>query len=168
VEWHWYAAEEAGLLGSQDISEHYRRARVPVIAMLQSDMTGYVDPTRPECIGVVGDRTDPDLTQFLKRVIKKYTVLPIRDMECGYGCSDHASWTQAGFPSAFHFEGDSLHVNKHVHTTGDALETIDFGHLGQFARVVAGYVMELAGGMIRDPNDGVEETDAGLDWIDQI
>ena len=40
VEFHWYSAEEGGLLGSQAIFAEYERVGVQVAAMLQQDMTG--------------------------------------------------------------------------------------------------------------------------------
>src|SRR5690554_5262592 len=35
VEFHWYSAEEAGLLGSQDVAKSYERKAVDVLAMIQ-------------------------------------------------------------------------------------------------------------------------------------
>ena len=37
IEFHWYAAEEHGLLGSQDIAAAYEEAEKDVKAMLQID-----------------------------------------------------------------------------------------------------------------------------------
>lgn len=45
VEFHWYAAEEAGLLGSQHIFSTYEKAGRDVKAMLQQDMTGFIELT---------------------------------------------------------------------------------------------------------------------------
>ena len=45
VEFHWYAAEEAGLLGSQHIFSTYEKAGRDVKAMLQQDMTGFIKLT---------------------------------------------------------------------------------------------------------------------------
>lgn len=42
VEFHWYSAEEGGLLGSQAIFSAYEKEGRDVKAMLQQDMTGYV------------------------------------------------------------------------------------------------------------------------------
>ena len=39
VEFQWYAGEEAGLLGSQDIATQYAEDNKEVYAMLQLDMT---------------------------------------------------------------------------------------------------------------------------------
>ena len=43
VEFHWYSAEEGGLLGSQAVFGAYAAAGRDVRAMLQQDMTGYGD-----------------------------------------------------------------------------------------------------------------------------
>lgn len=40
VEFHWYAAEEVGLLGSQAIASAYKSAGKPVQAFMQLDMSG--------------------------------------------------------------------------------------------------------------------------------
>ena len=73
VEFHWYSGEEGGLLGSQEVWARYRQERRDVKAMLQQDMTGYVQGTldagREEAIGVIVDFVDQDLTRFIKDVI---------------------------------------------------------------------------------------------------
>ncbi|BFZ53832.1 Leucine aminopeptidase 1 [Savitreella phatthalungensis] len=46
VEFHWYSAEEGGLLGSQAVFADYERRGIDVAAMLQQDMTGYVPQQR--------------------------------------------------------------------------------------------------------------------------
>lgn len=40
VEFHWYAAEEVGLLGSQAIANSYKSAGVNVKAFMELDMSG--------------------------------------------------------------------------------------------------------------------------------
>ncbi|EEB91756.1 hypothetical protein MPER_09836, partial [Moniliophthora perniciosa FA553] len=42
VEFHWYSAEEGGLLGSQAVAADYARRSVNVVAMSQFDMTAWV------------------------------------------------------------------------------------------------------------------------------
>ncbi|KAK9694021.1 hypothetical protein K7432_013617 [Basidiobolus ranarum] len=142
IEFHWYSAEEEGLLGSGDIAKQYREARTKVIGMLQSDMTGFNDKTG--VIGVVTDNVDPGLTTFLKKVITAYSTLRIGEFRCGYGCSDHASWTRAGYPSALHFESDNISANPNIHSANDTIETVDYNHMLQFSRVVTGFAYELS------------------------
>lgn len=73
VEFHWYSAEEGGLLGSQAIFKKYEEQQRNVKAMLQQDMTGYVAGTlaagEPESVGIITDFVDPGLTDFMKEIV---------------------------------------------------------------------------------------------------
>jgi bacterial leucyl aminopeptidase len=73
IEFHWYSAEEGGLLGSQAIFADYSRQGRDIKAMFQQDMTGYVAMTleagQPESVGVITDFVDPGLTEFIKQLI---------------------------------------------------------------------------------------------------
>jgi len=69
IEFHWYAGEEAGLLGSGAIFNQYKRDGRQVKAMLNQDMTGYVKPGTQAVAGVFTDNVDAGLTAFLKKVI---------------------------------------------------------------------------------------------------
>ncbi|CAG8572778.1 19283_t:CDS:2, partial [Dentiscutata erythropus] len=134
VEFHWYSAEEGGLLGSQAIASHYEELELDVIAMLQNDMTGYIGKKYPETFGIVVDFVDPDLTEFIKKLINSYAKLPARDTKCGYACSDHASWRKAGYPSAFAIEGAFDDSNPYIHTSNDVIENLSFDHMLEFSK----------------------------------
>ena len=73
IEFHWYSAEEGGLLGSQAIFSAYEKKGRDVKAMLQQDMTGYIHKTidagELESVGVITDYVDSGLTDFIKEVI---------------------------------------------------------------------------------------------------
>ncbi|GMF78476.1 unnamed protein product [Aspergillus oryzae] len=73
IEFHWYSAEEGGMLGSQAIFSQYKQERRDIKAMLQQDMTGYVQGAlnagRKEAVGIMIDYVDRGLTQFLKDVV---------------------------------------------------------------------------------------------------
>lgn len=73
IEFHWYAGEEAGLLGSQDIFRRYRTENKPVKAMLNQDMTGYTRGREsaglPEAMGLVTDNTNAELNAYTRLVI---------------------------------------------------------------------------------------------------
>lgn len=75
IEFHWYAAEEGGLRGSQDIFTQYAAAERDVWAMLQQDMVGYtkatLDAGKPESFGLITDFTDAPLNEYLSRVINE-------------------------------------------------------------------------------------------------
>ncbi|KAL2356551.1 leucine aminopeptidase 1 [Cryomyces antarcticus] len=148
VEFHWYSAEEGGLLGSQAIFSSYERAGRDVRAMLQQDMTGYTHATlqagEPESVGVITDYVNPALTDFIKEIITAYCDIPYILTKCGYACSDHASASKAGYPSAFVIESDFKYSDKKIHTTEDKLEFLSFDHMLQHARLTLGLAYELA------------------------
>ncbi|CAK1363743.1 Leucine aminopeptidase 1 [Cercospora beticola] len=148
VEFHWYSAEEGGLLGSQAIFSSYEKQGRDVKAMLQQDMTGYTHGTKeagePESVGVITDYVDPGLTEFIKKVVTEYCTIPYVETACGYACSDHASASKAGYPSAFVIESDFKYSDKKIHTTEDKIEYLDFDHMLQHARLTLGLAYELA------------------------
>ncbi|KAF2019284.1 leucine aminopeptidase 1 [Aaosphaeria arxii CBS 175.79] len=148
VEFHWYSAEEGGLLGSQAIFQSYEKDGKDVKAMLQQDMTGYVQKTidagEPESVGVITDYVDPGLTEFIKEVITEYCEIPYILTKCGYACSDHASASKAGYPSAFVIESDFKYSDNKIHTTEDKIEYLSFDHMLQHARLTLGLAYELA------------------------
>ncbi|CAK7198333.1 Leucine aminopeptidase 1 [Sporothrix eucalyptigena] len=148
IEFHWYSAEEGGLLGSQAIFSAYEKAGNDVRAMLQQDMTGYVQGTldagQVESVGVIVDYVDPALTEFIKKVIVAYCDIPFIETKCGYACSDHASASKAGYPSAFVIESSFDLSDKHIHSTDDLIKYLSFDHMLQHARMTLGFVYELA------------------------
>ncbi|KAH7121177.1 leucine aminopeptidase 1 [Dendryphion nanum] len=148
VEFHWYSAEEGGLLGSQAIFQSYQKEGRDIKAMLQQDMTGYVQKTidagLPESVGVITDFVDPGLTEFIKEVITEYCDIPYILTKCGYACSDHASASKAGYPSAFVIESDFKYSDNKIHTTEDKIEFLSFDHMLQHAKLTLGLAYELA------------------------
>ncbi|KAL0089810.1 hypothetical protein J3Q64DRAFT_1730217 [Phycomyces blakesleeanus] len=143
VEFHWYSAEEAGLLGSQDVSRAYEKDGKRVVGMLQTDMTGYIG-ANGEVIGIVTDHVDEKLTDFLKATVDEYADIPYVLTECGYACSDHASWRKIGFPSAFQIETAFDDSNHYIHTTGDTIDKLSFDHMKEFSKVAVGFAVELS------------------------
>lgn len=71
VEFHWYSAEERGLLGSRDIAKSYRQAEVNVIAMINYDVVGYYVPGNDD-VAIITDYVDDELTQFLRILVDGY------------------------------------------------------------------------------------------------
>ncbi|KAF3930777.1 hypothetical protein ABW20_dc0102847 [Dactylellina cionopaga] len=147
VEFHWYSAEEGGLLGSQAIFTEYSKLGYEVAAMLQQDMTGFVQKTldagQPESVGVITDYVDPGLTNFIKKVITTYCDIPYVETKCGYACSDHASASKAGYQSAFVIESDFKYSNKKIHTTEDKIEYLSISHMLQHAKLTLALALEL-------------------------
>ena len=119
-----YAAEEVGLRGSRAIAQAYAAQGVDVVGVLQLDMTNYRTGTVDMRIST--DNTDPALAQFFAQLFDAY-LAPMGHTRatdtCGYACSDHASWTQSGFPAAMMFEaGDGgTQYFPWIHTVNDTL-----------------------------------------------
>ncbi|KAJ5788444.1 hypothetical protein N7457_003434 [Penicillium paradoxum] len=148
IEFHWYSAEEGGLLGSQAVYSKYKKDSRNVKAMLQQDMTGYVQGTldagEQESVGVIIDYVDQGLTSFIKEVITTYCDVPYVETKCGYACSDHASASRYGYPSAFVIESKFENSDKKIHTTEDKIEYLSFDHMLQHAKMSLAFAYELA------------------------
>jgi len=139
IEFQWYAAEEVGLRGSQDIANAHKANGVDVVAMTQFDMTGYLSANRR--IGFVTDFTDATLTAFLRKVVDGYLTYTWMNKTCGYACSDHASYYRAGYKAAFPFEDSS---NPNIHTIRDTLAYVNFAHVHEFTKLAVGFAIEVA------------------------
>jgi len=144
VEFQYYAAEEAGLLGSKAIAQSYAKKGVNVVGMMQLDMTMYPGQNNENVVGVVNDQVSHDLTGFVRQLVEAYTDIPWVNTLCNYGCSDHASWTQQGYRSSFPFESQFEQSNPYVHTSNDTLAQLNLNHGLQFARLGLGFIVELA------------------------
>lgn len=139
-----YAAEEVGLRGSQDIAARYAAAGKKVIGVIQFDMSNFAGSG--DKIFLLSDNVDPALSAFTARLIDAYAGVPRGETRCGYGCSDHASWTKKGFPSAMAFEAAFDDSNQAIHTERDTLASSggDASHSVPFARLAAAFAIELA------------------------
>lgn len=143
----FYAAEEWGLYGSQNIVEDFVAKKIAMRSILQFDMTGFKSPQDTQELYFVNDNVDPQLTLFLKQLTETYLKIPaqlIGDTECGYGCSDHASWTDAGFSSAFPFEASFANYNKTLHTSQDTMALVNSTHAMKYVRLGAAFAVETA------------------------
>ncbi|PWN51217.1 Zn-dependent exopeptidase [Violaceomyces palustris] len=148
VEWHWYSAEEGGLLGSQEVAASYEQANTKVYAMLQQDMTAFVKAGTEEVVGIVGDFVDASLAEFVTLLVKAYLDIPPVETKIGYAASDHASWSKIGAPSAFAIEATYQNSNlQRIHTSSDRFDIPEysFPHLLQFVRLSTAFAVELGG-----------------------
>ncbi|MFH1723007.1 MAG: M20/M25/M40 family metallo-hydrolase [Elusimicrobiota bacterium] len=139
-----YAAEEVGLRGSQKIAEAFERGGVDVLGVVQFDMTNYKGSA--EDIYLISDYTDATQNAFLGRLIDEYVKVPWGYTECGYACSDHASWHRRGFAASFGFEASHNEVNPDIHTSRDTLATSGghSRHSANFAKLAVAYLAETA------------------------
>ncbi|CAE6380120.1 unnamed protein product [Rhizoctonia solani] len=145
VEFHFYSAEEVGLLGSQAIAASYKSASKSVYAMINLDMTGYFKPGSAEVIALVTDRVDSGLNTYLRSLISAYCAIPAGTDYCGYACSDHASWNTQGYPAAFPFEAPTVSENPYIHSASDTTSVSGFSwtHSLEFAKLAVAAAVEL-------------------------
>jgi len=143
LEFHWYSAEEGGLLGSQKVAAYYHAQEVNVLGAFQVDMTGYLPPGKPPVIGIATDNTSNEASAFLRVLADNYCGIPWVNTKCGYGCSDHASWHQLGYPAVFTFESDFNDHSPYIHTSDDTVEHISFEHIAEFVKLVLAWGVEM-------------------------
>jgi leucyl aminopeptidase len=144
-----YAAEEVGLRGSREIAERYRDEGKTVVAALQMDMTGFRGSEKD--MYLISDYVNLELTAFLKELINEYNTpgahqITFGETECGYGCSDHVSWTRVGVPAAFPFEAEFSDYNPEIHSPRDTISNSDVtgAHHVRFAKIGIEFMMEIA------------------------
>ncbi len=140
-----YAAEEVGLRGSNEIATRYKSEGVKVAGVLQLDMTNYQGSDRD--IYLYEDYTSVQQNEFLKGLIDNY----LKDLKwdtgkCGYGCSDHASWTRQGYAASFPTEAKFSNHNPHIHTDRDLISQSggNARHAAKFARLGVLYAVEAS------------------------
>ncbi|MBP6797919.1 MAG: M28 family peptidase, partial [Luteimonas sp.] len=108
-----------------------------VVGVLQLDMTNY-GAGSTFAMRLMTDNSNPTLQNFVTRLFDAYLApmgLTRGTDTCGYACSDHASWTAAGYPAAMMAEPTFF---TRLHTTTDTLAymgnsaavSVNFARLG--------------------------------------
>ncbi len=145
VQFMGYAAEEVGLLGSKEIAASYKQKAAKVVGVMQLDMTLFKGTVDKDIV-MMSDFTNAAQNEFLGRLIDEYVKVPWGYSRCGYGCSDHASWTANGYPASMPFESNMEDINGSIHTGRDTLETAggNAQHSVKFAKLATSFVVELA------------------------
>lgn len=139
-----YAAEEVGLRGSQDIAQSYKAANMNVVGVMQLDMTNYKGSAND--IYIYTDYTDSQQNSFLASLVQTYLpTLTVGYDQCGYGCSDHASWTAQGYAASLPFETTFSQDNPYIHTANDTYANMGSQavHALKFGRLALAYAVEL-------------------------
>ncbi|KAJ8503370.1 hypothetical protein ONZ45_g10918 [Pleurotus djamor] len=146
VEFHWYAGEEGGLLGSRAIASKYKADGVAVKGYMNLDMTAYFRPGDNEVVAMISDNTSADLNTYIGKLVTTYTRLTTVTSRCGYGCSDHASWTRYGYPASMPFEAPIGRDNPNIHTDKDTTTAPGFSwdHSLEFTKLAVSFAYELS------------------------
>lgn len=140
-----YAAEEVGLFGSQDIARDFHKNKLNVVGVMQLDMTLFKG-TQDKDIVLISDYTNKAQNQFLGKLVDEYVKVPWGYSMCGYGCSDHASWSAFGYPASFPFESKFEDSSTLIHTAADGLDNYggDASHAVKFSKLATAYVVEMS------------------------
>lgn len=139
-----YAAEENGLLGSKDIANNFKANNIKVVGVFQLDLTDYKGSTTD--IWMVSDYTDNSQNAFIINLVKAYLPgVTVTSEPCGYACSDHGSWTNAGFYSSFPCEASDAQDNPNMHTANDTYAFLGnkSDHALKFGKLALAYAVEL-------------------------
>jgi leucyl aminopeptidase len=154
-----YAAEEVGLRGSAEIAAWHVTNAVNVVGVLQLDMTNYKGSSVD--VGMMTDHTNAAQNGFVTSLLDTYGIATWANSQCGYGCSDHASWHSRGFAASMPFEALMNQHNSAIHTVNDTLSRSAglATHAVKFTKLGAAFMAELAKGTVASgPSDTVPPT----------
>ena len=140
-----YAAEEIGLVGSDHIAKSFEEEDQEVIGVLNFDLINFRGSEDLDLV-MFSDYTSSKQNKFLEKLIQTY--LPEITWEydkCNYGCSDHASWHNAGFPVSMLTESRFHEANPNLHKATDTFETSggDAKHSVDFAKLALAFLAEI-------------------------
>jgi leucyl aminopeptidase len=93
---------------------------------------------------VFTDYTEKSLNNYVAKLIDTYVHVPVDYSKCGYGCSDHASWTEIGVPAAFPCESNFEEHNPYIHSSSDTMEKLSLEHMTNFSKLAIAFAIELA------------------------
>lgn len=149
IEFFWYAGEESGLIGSGEIAQTYKDSKIDVVGVFQLDMTSF--PGEGEMvIGDMADFTNPWLRSYLKSLNTHYVGAQWKEGQCGYACSDHASWHRQGYAAVMPFEATLGTMNPNIHTNKDLITpALNFKHSAAFAKLAVAYALDYSNSTLR-------------------
>jgi hypothetical protein len=145
IEFHAYAAEEVGLIGSSHIAQTYAEQGRRIAAMLQVDMNSWSTDPGSQKIHLVDQFTSATLNRSLKDLLNTYLGGDFAVKSLAGGTSDHKSWHLNGYAAVFPFE-DPAAYNKALHSTNDTSTTINnIAMSARFAKMIVAFLAHYAG-----------------------
>ncbi|GJC87864.1 leucine aminopeptidase 1 [Colletotrichum liriopes] len=158
VEFHWYAAEEGGLLGSQAVAAYKKKEGATIGAMMEFDMTAFIARNATESIGFIKTDADAPLTKWAVDLSEEYINITTSVYELMPGAgSDYMSYTKLGFPATFASEGNPVaggfpgEFDPYVHTDKDTMWVDDetgvfsINHMARFSELAIAFAIEQSG-----------------------
>lgn len=159
VEFMAFAAEEIGLVGSSQIANNYAATNKNVVSFVQFDMTNFKGSANDVYL-TTDSYNSNDLNLFLIELMTHYNANGTHAMTygntiCNYGCSDHYSWAQNGYDTAFPFEASFSQSNPNIHKSGDTLANMgnNANHAAKFAKLGLEFIIETAKSSTLSVND---------------
>lgn len=149
VEFMAYAAEEIGLVGSDEIAQEYFSDGKNVVAYVQFDMTNYNGSANDIYI-IEDEHTSNELNLYLIELMEHYNAsgehaLTYGSSACNYACSDHASWKERGYLASFPFESAFGEHNPHIHKVTDEFSVSGTAlHAAKFTKLGLQFIIETA------------------------
>ncbi|KAK4454492.1 putative peptidase family M28 [Podospora aff. communis PSN243] len=142
LEFHFYAAEEGGMIGSAEVFAKYKADAKTVLAMVNTDMAGY-SPSGKISIWTDEDGVDQALTRYVRTVAEAYTGETTEDT-CGTRmCSDHNSATSNGFPAAYVCDEKRRTAFK-VHNENDSYDKLQWDTVLRHTKFLTAFVVEAS------------------------
>jgi Zn-dependent M28 family amino/carboxypeptidase len=151
IEAHAYAGEEGGLLGSQKLAAAYKKDNKVLRGFLNLEMVGW-QPDTPTNVGksstitVLSDPS-PEMAAHMSKVVKAYSpTSEARFTECGYGCSDHYSWSKLGYPVVClaSYAPRDKSLNPNYHSFGDTWDKLNYERMSDFVKVTLAWIVEVS------------------------
>ncbi|EUC62584.1 bacterial leucyl aminopeptidase, partial [Rhizoctonia solani AG-3 Rhs1AP] len=148
---HAYAGEEGGLLGAKALAASYKSAGKTVRGMLDFEMIGYQPATsgssgKSSTITVLSDPVTA-MSTHMTNVVKAYVpTAERRSVSCGYGCSDHYAFYDAGYPVVCiaAYGPNDANLNPNYHRTTDTIDKLNFDKTVDFVKAGLAWVVEVA------------------------
>ncbi|KAM0282137.1 hypothetical protein ACHAQH_003177 [Verticillium albo-atrum] len=140
IEFHFYAGEEGGLLGSNAIFADYKARKKSVLGFVNQDMAGYSPSGK---ISIFMDYVDPAFTAYTRMVAEAYTGETTED-RCGYACSDHGPAYNNGFPAAYACDEVIRTSSPWIHSGRDTYDTIMFDAIHRHSVFTLAFLVEAS------------------------
>ncbi|QRV84321.1 Peptidase family M28 protein [Ceratobasidium sp. AG-Ba] len=148
IEAHAFAGEEGGLLGSDAVAAAYKKqgsrsAGCSSSRWLPSTST---NKGKSSTITVLADPV-PAMSKHMIEVVRAYVpTAEQRSVNCGYGCSDHYSFHDQGYPVVClaAYGPSDRNLNPNYHSITDTVDKLDFDKMTDFVRAGLGWLVEVA------------------------
>ena len=140
-------AEEFGLCGSSEFAKDCAADSIDIVACINLDMTGYLEPGNEMVINLLYTNCDSLLGRFMKQVVNiYYPETKVWQSWLSSGDTDHSSFNRNGY-QAISLSEEVHHMSPYIHSINDVVG-VSLNNYEQsmlFTGVTLAAVAELAG-----------------------